>query len=135
MTNKPNLLCPHLLIYKRPENNYYFPDLHHMKYEIEDGTTPDGRELRFGFDPLEFPEFSWRGYTQMSSVQVCSLQETASVQSSPDTNPQHSQLSPQKGELSPELIPGFSLSRHRGLGQGWIITDQHRCPFHSSLLL
>ncbi|XP_036761629.2 laminin subunit alpha-3 isoform X2 [Manis pentadactyla] len=54
---------------QRPENNYYFPDLHHMKYEIEDGTTPDGREVRFGFDPLEFPEFSWRGYAQMSSVQ------------------------------------------------------------------
>jgi len=40
-----------------------------MKYEIEDGTTPNGRELRFGFDPLEFPEFSWRGYAQMTSVQ------------------------------------------------------------------
>lgn len=69
-----NLLYPHLLfVYKRPENNYYFPDLHHMKYEIEDGTVPNGRELRFGFDPLEFPEFSWRGYAQMTSVQVCSL--------------------------------------------------------------
>ncbi|XP_077634366.1 laminin subunit alpha-3 isoform X1 [Crocuta crocuta] len=54
---------------QRPENNYYFPDLHHMKYEIEDGTIPNGRELRFGFDPLEFPEFSWRGYAQMTSVQ------------------------------------------------------------------
>ncbi|XP_012657470.1 laminin subunit alpha-3 [Otolemur garnettii] len=54
---------------QRPENNYYFPDLHHMKYEIEDGTTPDGRHLRFGFDPQAFPEFSWRGYAQMTSVQ------------------------------------------------------------------
>ncbi|XP_066102434.1 laminin subunit alpha-3 isoform X1 [Saccopteryx bilineata] len=54
---------------ERPENNYYFPDLHHMKYEIEDGTTPNGRELRFGYDPLEFPEFSWRGYAQMTSLQ------------------------------------------------------------------
>ncbi|ELW48958.1 Laminin subunit alpha-3 [Tupaia chinensis] len=54
---------------QRPENNYYFPDLHHMKYEIEDGTTPTGRELRFGFDPLAFPEFSWRGYAQMTSIQ------------------------------------------------------------------
>ncbi|KAK2094531.1 hypothetical protein P7K49_028269 [Saguinus oedipus] len=53
-----------------PEDNYYFPDLYHMKYEIEDGTTPNGRDLRFGFDPLEFPEFSWRGYTQMTSVQL-----------------------------------------------------------------
>ncbi|KAM9226168.1 laminin subunit alpha-3-like [Dugong dugon] len=54
---------------QRPENNYYFPDLHHMKYEIEDGTTPDGRDIRFGFSPLEFPEFSWRGYAQMTSAQ------------------------------------------------------------------
>ncbi|XP_044630418.2 laminin subunit alpha-3 isoform X1 [Equus asinus] len=54
---------------QRPEDNYYFPDLHHMKYEIEDGTTPNGRELRFGFDPLEFPGFSWKGYAQMSPVQ------------------------------------------------------------------
>ncbi|KAF4024914.1 hypothetical protein G4228_016858 [Cervus hanglu yarkandensis] len=54
---------------QRPENNYYFPDLHHMRYEIEDGTTPSGRALRFGFDPLEFPEFSWRGYAQMTPVQ------------------------------------------------------------------
>ncbi|XP_059977874.1 laminin subunit alpha-3 isoform X1 [Lagenorhynchus albirostris] len=54
---------------QRPENNYYFPDLHHMRYEIEDGTTPNGRALRFGFEPLEFPEFSWRGYAQMTSIQ------------------------------------------------------------------
>ncbi|XP_023063546.1 laminin subunit alpha-3 isoform X2 [Piliocolobus tephrosceles] len=54
---------------QRPENNYYFPDLHHMKYEIEDGSTPNGRDLRFGFDLLAFPGFSWRGYAQMTSVQ------------------------------------------------------------------
>nr|XP_051707297.1 laminin subunit alpha-3 isoform X2 [Oryctolagus cuniculus] len=54
---------------QRPEKNYYFPDLHHMKYEIEEGTTPAGGALRFGFDPLTFPEFSWRGYAQMTPVQ------------------------------------------------------------------
>ncbi|XP_028615306.1 laminin subunit alpha-3 [Grammomys surdaster] len=54
---------------QRPENNYYFPDLHHMKYEVEDGSGPNGRDLRFGFDPLVFPEFSWRGYVPMTSVQ------------------------------------------------------------------
>lgn len=41
-----------------------------MKYELEDGTTPGGRDLRFGFDPLEFPGFSWRGYAQMTPLQV-----------------------------------------------------------------
>lgn len=58
------------LLLERPEKNYFFPDLHHMKFEIEDGTTVKGREIRFGYDPQEFPSFSWRGYAQMSSIQV-----------------------------------------------------------------
>ncbi|XP_069771812.1 laminin subunit alpha-3-like [Narcine bancroftii] len=53
----------------RPKSQHYFPDLHHLKYEIEDGFTPNGRAVRFGFDPQEFENFSWRGYAQMSSVQ------------------------------------------------------------------
>uniref|UniRef100_A0A8D0LAX1 Laminin subunit alpha 3 n=1 Tax=Sphenodon punctatus TaxID=8508 RepID=A0A8D0LAX1_SPHPU len=53
----------------RPEQNYYFPNLHHMKFEIEDGTTPSGRGIRFGYDPQEFPGFSWRGYAWMSAIQ------------------------------------------------------------------
>ncbi|XP_072324624.1 laminin subunit alpha-3 isoform X2 [Scyliorhinus torazame] len=56
-------------ICNQPRSNHYFADLHHLKYEIEDGTTPNGRAVRFGFDPQEFPHFSWRGYTQMSTVQ------------------------------------------------------------------
>ncbi|XP_060537980.1 laminin subunit alpha-3 [Pantherophis guttatus] len=52
-----------------PEKNYYLPDLHHMKFEIEDGTSPNGRGVRFGYNPQEFPGFSWRGYVQMSSIQ------------------------------------------------------------------
>lgn len=54
----------------RPRPDHYFPDLHHMKYEIEDGTMLDGRPVRFGYNPLEFEGFSWRGYAQMSPVQV-----------------------------------------------------------------
>ncbi|XP_009708495.1 PREDICTED: laminin subunit alpha-3, partial [Cariama cristata] len=54
---------------QEPEKNYFFPDLHHMKFEIEDGTTVKGREIRFGYDPQEFPSFSWRGYARMSSIQ------------------------------------------------------------------
>ncbi|XP_067887186.1 laminin subunit alpha-3 isoform X2 [Heterodontus francisci] len=53
----------------QPQSNHYFPDLHHLKYEIEDGTTPNGRAVRFGFDPHEFLNFSWRGYAQLSTVQ------------------------------------------------------------------
>ncbi|KAL9868319.1 laminin subunit alpha-3 isoform 2-T2 [Geothlypis trichas] len=54
---------------REPEKNYFFPDLHHMKFEIEDGTTIQGGKIRFGYDPQEFPGFSWRGYAQMSSIQ------------------------------------------------------------------
>uniref|UniRef100_A0A8B9CK18 Laminin subunit alpha 3 n=1 Tax=Anser brachyrhynchus TaxID=132585 RepID=A0A8B9CK18_9AVES len=54
---------------QEPEQNYFFPDLHHMKFEIEDGTTVQGRGIRFGYDPQEFPNFSWRGYARMSSIQ------------------------------------------------------------------
>ncbi|KAM6924368.1 laminin subunit alpha-5 [Xenentodon cancila] len=51
----------------RPD--HYFPDLHHLKLEIEDGTMTDGRPVRFGYDLQEFPNFSWRGYAQMSPIQ------------------------------------------------------------------
>uniref|UniRef100_A0A8C9N904 Laminin subunit alpha 3 n=1 Tax=Serinus canaria TaxID=9135 RepID=A0A8C9N904_SERCA len=54
---------------REPEKNYFFPDLHHMKFEIEDGTTVQGEKIQFGYDPQEFPSFSWRGYAQMSSIQ------------------------------------------------------------------
>ncbi|KAM6455807.1 laminin subunit alpha-5 isoform 2-T2 [Liasis olivaceus] len=52
-----------------PAEGYYIPDLHHLKYELEEGTTVDGRPVRFGYSPLEFEDFSWRGYTQMSPIQ------------------------------------------------------------------
>ncbi|XP_051879392.1 LOW QUALITY PROTEIN: laminin subunit alpha-3-like [Pristis pectinata] len=52
-----------------PRSQHYFPDLHHLKYEIEDGSTPNGRAVRFGFDSKEFVNFSWRGYAQLSTVQ------------------------------------------------------------------
>uniref|UniRef100_A0A4W3JCR8 Laminin, alpha 5 n=1 Tax=Callorhinchus milii TaxID=7868 RepID=A0A4W3JCR8_CALMI len=50
--------------------DHYFPDLHHLRSEIEDGTTPEGRPVRFGFSLLEFEDFSWRGYALMSHIQV-----------------------------------------------------------------
>ncbi|XP_053570955.1 laminin subunit alpha-3 [Bombina bombina] len=53
----------------QPTTNYYLPDLHQLKYEIEDGITPSGRGVRFGYDPLQFPGFSWRGYAEMTSIQ------------------------------------------------------------------
>ncbi|XP_030589628.1 laminin subunit alpha-5 isoform X2 [Archocentrus centrarchus] len=52
-----------------PRADHYFPDLHHLKFEIEEGTMLDGRPVRFGYSPQEFPNFSWRGYAQMSPIQ------------------------------------------------------------------
>ncbi|XP_037101771.1 laminin subunit alpha-5 isoform X1 [Syngnathus acus] len=49
--------------------DHYFLDLHHLKFEAEEGTMLDGRSVRFGYDPVEFPGFSWRGYAQMSPIQ------------------------------------------------------------------
>eukprot|EP00079_Xenopus_tropicalis_P018830 XP_004921088.1 PREDICTED: laminin subunit alpha-3-like [Xenopus tropicalis] len=54
----------------QPTPGHYFPDLHHLRYEVEDGVTEDGRPVRFGYNPLEFENFSWRGYAQMSPFQV-----------------------------------------------------------------
>ncbi|KAM8862639.1 laminin subunit alpha-5 isoform 2-T2 [Spinachia spinachia] len=53
-----------------PRPDHYFPDLHHLRFEIEEGTMLDDRPVRFGFNPLEFTDFSWRGYAQMSPVQT-----------------------------------------------------------------
>lgn len=54
----------------RPARNHYLPDLHHLRLELEEATTPDGHAVRFGFNPLEFENFSWRGYAQMAPIQV-----------------------------------------------------------------
>ncbi|XP_041804417.1 laminin subunit alpha-3-like isoform X2 [Chelmon rostratus] len=52
-----------------PAPSHYFPTLHQLKFEIEDGTTPNARPVRFGYNPREFPDFSWRGYAIMSPAQ------------------------------------------------------------------
>ncbi|XP_047677137.1 laminin subunit alpha-3 isoform X2 [Tachysurus fulvidraco] len=56
-----------------PEPNFYIPDLHHLKFEAENGITPNARPVRFGYDTSEFPQFSWRGYATLSHAQreVC----------------------------------------------------------------
>ncbi|XP_066537073.1 laminin subunit alpha-3 [Hoplias malabaricus] len=56
-----------------PELNFYLPTLHHLKFEVENGIAPNARPVRFGFDPQEFPHFSWRGYAVLTPAQneVC----------------------------------------------------------------
>ncbi|XDV45702.1 hypothetical protein PO909_013751, partial [Leuciscus waleckii] len=76
---RPNVEGPKC---NQPRPDHYFPDMHHMKFEVEDGTTMDGRPVRFGYNPLEFESFSWRGYAQMSLIQPRVLVEV--VVGSPD---------------------------------------------------
>ncbi|XP_049339127.1 laminin subunit alpha-3 isoform X9 [Astyanax mexicanus] len=52
-----------------PQLNYYLPSLHHLKFEVENGITPNARQVRFGYDLQEFPEFSWRGYAMLTPAQ------------------------------------------------------------------
>ncbi|XP_038057388.1 laminin subunit alpha-like isoform X2 [Patiria miniata] len=52
-----------------PLPTHFFPDLFQHKFEIEGGSTPEGRRLRVGFDETEFPGFSYLAYAIMSSIQ------------------------------------------------------------------
>ncbi|XP_013362945.1 PREDICTED: laminin subunit alpha-5 isoform X2 [Chinchilla lanigera] len=52
-----------------PVKDHYLPDLHHLRLELEEAATPEGHAVRFGFNPLEFENFSWRGYAHMSPIQ------------------------------------------------------------------
>lgn len=60
----------HAAALARPARNHYLPDLHHLRLELEEAVTPEGHPVRFGFNPLEFENFSWRGYAQMAPIQV-----------------------------------------------------------------
>ncbi|XP_061192514.1 laminin subunit alpha-like [Saccostrea echinata] len=52
-----------------PERNHFYPTLQQFKYEIEDGRTPEGSRIRYGFDETYFPKFSWRGYAILTAIQ------------------------------------------------------------------
>lgn len=58
------------LCHGRPAKDHYLADLHHMRLELEEAATPEGHAVRFGFNPLEFESFSWRGYAHMMAIQV-----------------------------------------------------------------
>jgi hypothetical protein len=52
------------------DNGYYIPDLHSLKYEIEDGYTLNRNAVRYEFDSEAFPDFSWKGYVQFNELEV-----------------------------------------------------------------
>ncbi|XP_070555377.1 laminin subunit alpha-like [Ptychodera flava] len=52
-----------------PLDVHFFPDLYHVKYEVEDGYGPRNKPVRFGFSEIDFPGYSWRGYAIMSALQ------------------------------------------------------------------
>ena len=64
-------------LFCRPSPLFFYPTLHHIKVELEDGhvtsggTIPSGTRTRFEFDERSFPGYSWRGYAVMSNLQVC----------------------------------------------------------------
>lgn len=48
---------------------HYFPTLHHMKYEAEDGRGKENGPVQYEFKESDFPGYSWRGYAVMSPRQ------------------------------------------------------------------
>ncbi|KAK3091660.1 hypothetical protein FSP39_021617 [Pinctada imbricata] len=52
-----------------PDTMHFFPTLQQFIYELEDGVTPEGSSIRYGFDTEIFPDFSWRGYAILTAIQ------------------------------------------------------------------
>ena len=59
-----------IFIFNRPIRQHFIPTLDQIKYEVEDGVTPEGTQIRYGYDERLFPNFSWRGYAILTRLQV-----------------------------------------------------------------
>ncbi|XP_042212496.1 laminin subunit alpha-like isoform X1 [Homarus americanus] len=59
----------------QPMQLHYFPTLYQLKYEAEDGHTPQNTAVRFAYDEEVFPNYSWRGYAVFSDIQKEIIQE------------------------------------------------------------
>ncbi|CAF1272511.1 unnamed protein product [Adineta steineri] len=54
----------------QPALGHFFPSLHHLQYELEDGLTVKHQTpVRYEFDSNDFENFSWKGYVRYSSLQ------------------------------------------------------------------
>lgn len=45
---------------------FFVPDLHQLKFELEDGYDEDDQPINFDFDDSFFPGYSWRGYVHLN---------------------------------------------------------------------
>lgn len=54
----------------QPMTTHYFPTLHQLQYEFEDGYTQSGAQVRYEFDEDQFPGFSKRGYAKFTKLQT-----------------------------------------------------------------
>ncbi|KAK3929045.1 Laminin subunit alpha [Frankliniella fusca] len=45
-----------------PILHHYFPTLHHLQYEAEDGLSPSGDTVRYRWETNAFANYSWKGY-------------------------------------------------------------------------
>lgn len=52
------------------EEGYCYPTLFQYQFEAEDGLLDNGDHVRYGFDKEKFPDFSLRGYAELSDIQV-----------------------------------------------------------------
>lgn len=51
----------------QPMPGYFVPNLHQLKFEIEDGISKE-KQVRYIFDEQIFPKFSWKGYVHLNKV-------------------------------------------------------------------
>ena len=55
----------------KPE--YYYPTLHQIQVELEDGKTEDGDAIRFDYQEKKFPGYSWKGFVFINDKQVACM--------------------------------------------------------------
>ena len=54
----------------QPAYGHFFPTLHHLQYELEDGlTVKQQTPVRYEFDTKDFENYSWKGYVRYSTLQ------------------------------------------------------------------
>jgi hypothetical protein len=61
---------------------FYVPDLHQLKFEIEDGLTSSGESFRYGFDESVFPGYSWKGYVHLNDKSEGEVSQNVTINKS-----------------------------------------------------